>query len=203
MVKGEDAASCKEIVHSLGLFDDRLKGIIGITQAFLLGGDAFAVDLGENKIRGIGKFGWHSWLIFCRDMGRTLKCEDAALVSYANWRKKQPVEEAGEEEEEEAKEAAEAEEETRASPKVKASPTVKASPKKAHKVEEVAKVKAETVVKKEARASPRARASPSRASPRVRVAEVATVKVAKEEESSSEDEAETIRRLQKKARDAK
>ena len=53
-------------------------------------------------------------------------------------------------------------------------------------------------VKTEARASPRVRASP-----RKRAAELATAKMAKQEESSSEDEAETIRRLQKKARDAK
>jgi hypothetical protein len=30
-------SACKEIVHSLGLFDDRLKGLVAITQAFLLG----------------------------------------------------------------------------------------------------------------------------------------------------------------------
>ena len=50
VVKGEEVSACKEIVHSLGLFDDRLKGLVAITQAFLLGGDAFAVDLGEHKI---------------------------------------------------------------------------------------------------------------------------------------------------------
>ena len=58
VVKGGDAASCKAVVHSLGLFDDRLKGLVAITQAFLLGSDAFAVDLDAtaqgHKIRGVG-----------------------------------------------------------------------------------------------------------------------------------------------------
>ena len=78
----------KEIIASLGLFDDRLKGLVGITEAFLLGDDAFMVDLKENKIRGIGEFGWHSWLIFCRDAGASLKPNDAALTTFCNWRKK-------------------------------------------------------------------------------------------------------------------
>ena len=82
------------IVHSLGLFDDRLKGLVGITEAFLLGGDEFMVDLKEHKIRGIGEFGWHSWLIFCRDAGATLKASDAALVTFCNWRKKSAAAEA-------------------------------------------------------------------------------------------------------------
>ncbi|EOD35093.1 hypothetical protein EMIHUDRAFT_110939 [Emiliania huxleyi CCMP1516] len=71
------------LVNSLGLFDDRLKSLLAITTAFLLpaeGEDAFAVDLkkreqGGHKIHGVGEFGWHSWLIFCRDMGATLKLE--------------------------------------------------------------------------------------------------------------------------------
>jgi hypothetical protein len=54
-----------------------------------------AQDLKEHKIHGIGKFGWQSWLIFCRDMGGTLpKVEDATLSSFANWRKKELKKEA-------------------------------------------------------------------------------------------------------------
>jgi hypothetical protein len=78
----------KGIIASLGLFDDRLKGLVGITETFLLGDDEFMVDLKEHKIRGIGEFGWHSWLIFCRDAGATLKANDAALTTFCNWRKK-------------------------------------------------------------------------------------------------------------------
>ena len=52
-------------------------------------GDAFAVDLKEHKIRGIGEFGYHSWLIFCRDLGATLRPSDKCLSGYCSWRKKQ------------------------------------------------------------------------------------------------------------------
>ena len=50
----------------MGLFDDRIRSLVAITRAFLgrdvgddaeKGADEFAVDLKENKIRGIGKFG--------------------------------------------------------------------------------------------------------------------------------------------------
>ena len=43
----------------------------------------------EPKIRGIGEFGWHSWLIFCRDLGATLRPSDKCLSGYCSWRKKQ------------------------------------------------------------------------------------------------------------------
>ena len=42
-------------INSLGLFDDRLKSLVGVTTAFLLpdeGADAFSVDLKAHKIRG-------------------------------------------------------------------------------------------------------------------------------------------------------
>ena len=50
VVKDGEVSACREVIYSLGLFDDRLKSLTSITQAFLLGGDAFAVDLGEHKI---------------------------------------------------------------------------------------------------------------------------------------------------------
>ena len=34
---------------------------------------------GEHKIKGVGEFGYHSWLIFCRDEGATLK-------GFCRWR---------------------------------------------------------------------------------------------------------------------
>ena len=89
VVKDGEVSACREVVYSLGLFDDRLKSLTSITQAFLLGGDVFSVDLKEHKIHGVGKFGWQSWLLFCRDMGATIKPDDAALASFASWRKKQ------------------------------------------------------------------------------------------------------------------
>ena len=92
VVRQSQMDDLKTGIGSLGLFDDRLKGLIAITEAFLLGGDRFAVDLDPkgHKIRGIGEFGYHSWLIFCRDQGGTLKANDAALASFCSWRKKNP-----------------------------------------------------------------------------------------------------------------
>lgn len=94
VVRGSEAGALKEVIFSLGLFDDRVRSLVSITQAFLNAGE-FAVDLAEHKIHGVGKFGYHSWLIFCRDMGGSLKkIEDATLLSFASWRKKQPAEDA-------------------------------------------------------------------------------------------------------------
>ncbi len=91
VVVNDETAELRALINPLGLFDDRLKTLVSITRAFLLGPDAFSVDLAENKIRGIGPFGHHSWLIFCRDMGGALKTTaDANLTAFANWRKKQP-----------------------------------------------------------------------------------------------------------------
>lgn len=79
----------RERINSLGLFDDRLKSLTAITRAFLLGADAFEVGLAPpHKVHGVGKFGVHSFLIFCRDQGATLKAEDAALTTFCNWRRK-------------------------------------------------------------------------------------------------------------------
>jgi len=94
VVTAGEHAALRELVNSLGLFDDRLKSLTAITTAFLLpaegAGDAFEVGLKEpHKIRGIGEFGYHSWLIFCRDLGGTIKPSDKCLASYCAWRKKQ------------------------------------------------------------------------------------------------------------------
>ena len=94
--RGEHSA-LKGMINSLGLFDDRLKGLVAITEAFLLGDDEFMVDLKEHKIKGIGEFGYHSWLIFCRDAGASLKANDAALSSFCAWRKKSAAAEAKQE----------------------------------------------------------------------------------------------------------
>ena len=84
-----DTAGLKEVVHSLGLFDDRLKALTAITSTFLTGADAFAVDQAAHKIYGVGKFGEHSFRIFCRDEGATLRADDAALASFCGWRKRE------------------------------------------------------------------------------------------------------------------
>ena len=93
VVEANETAGLRVLINSLGLFDDRLKALISITQAFLLGEDTFAVDLKQHKIRGIGEFGHHSFLIFCRDGGATLKANDEALKSFCRWRVKSAAKE--------------------------------------------------------------------------------------------------------------
>lgn len=42
-----------------------------------------AFDIGldpQNKVYGIGEFGYHSYLLFCRDAGKSLKPKDKALA---------------------------------------------------------------------------------------------------------------------------
>ena len=74
-----DRENVRAIIRSLGLFDDRMKSLAGITNAFLLGNkcaqiqegkrkkskekeeegvSAFSVDLKENKIRHIEELGF-------------------------------------------------------------------------------------------------------------------------------------------------
>ena len=93
VITAGETAPLRALINSLGLFDDRLKSLTAITTAFLLpeNGDAFAVDLKAHKIRGIGEFGYHSWLIFCCDLGDTVRPSDKCLASYCAWRKKQPA----------------------------------------------------------------------------------------------------------------
>mmetsp|Transcript_4867 Transcript_4867/g.6351 ORF Transcript_4867/g.6351 Transcript_4867/m.6351 type:complete len:80 (+) Transcript_4867:16-255(+) len=50
-------------------------------------GDKFEVDLKENKVRGIGKFGFQSYAIFCKDVGATIRPDDKTLASFCRWRK--------------------------------------------------------------------------------------------------------------------
>ena len=136
-----------------------------------------------------GKFGWHSWLIFCRDMGRTLKCEDAALVSYANWRKKQPIVTTEEEADEE-----EAEVDAKAGAEAEAQGLGGAA---------IAVHAEDTKVKVEAGRVEAVKVEAGKAVAGKAVADVPQAKATndpKEEESSSEDEAQMIRRLQKEAR---
>ena len=51
MVLAGETAELKPIIHSLGLFEDRLKSLVNVTRAFLFGNDAFEVGLeGEHLI---------------------------------------------------------------------------------------------------------------------------------------------------------
>ena len=93
-------------IHSLGLFDDRLKSLCSLTDTFLYGAalepkkgakspraDEFRVDLDRkspHKIHGVGPFGHDSFLVFCKDEGATITLSKGGdpIAPFVNWRKK-------------------------------------------------------------------------------------------------------------------
>lgn len=89
MVERGQTSELRALINSLGLFDDRLRSLAAITTAFLAGEDRFEPGLlPPHKIHGVGQFGVHSFQIFARDEGVTLRPVDAALVTFCNWRRK-------------------------------------------------------------------------------------------------------------------
>ncbi len=62
VVEGGETGELRGLIHSLGLFDDRLQPLCAVTRAFMLPEeeetDVFEIDLKERKIRGIGEFGY-------------------------------------------------------------------------------------------------------------------------------------------------
>ena len=75
-------------IKSLGLFDDRLRSLVALTDTFLRGAplepskkkspraDEFKVETDRksvHKVHGVGPFGVESWLVFCKDQGATIK----------------------------------------------------------------------------------------------------------------------------------
>lgn len=81
----------KGVIHSLGLFDDRLKSLIALTTKFLEA-PVFTVcpdPKSEHKIRGIGAFGYESYLVFCKDQGAKIKLSSGGrpLAPFIAWRK--------------------------------------------------------------------------------------------------------------------
>lgn len=89
MVERGQTSELRALINSLGLFDDRLRSLAAITTAFLAGEDRFEPGLlPAHKIHGVGQFGVHSFQIFARDEGVTLRPVDAALVTFCNWRRK-------------------------------------------------------------------------------------------------------------------
>mmetsp|Transcript_23920 Transcript_23920/g.40687 ORF Transcript_23920/g.40687 Transcript_23920/m.40687 type:complete len:387 (-) Transcript_23920:299-1459(-) len=86
-----DWSRVKGAIHSLGLFDDRLKSLTALTTRFLHAA-VFNVSpdaKSEHKIRGIGAFGYESYLVFCQDQGATIKLSDGGrpLAPFVAWRK--------------------------------------------------------------------------------------------------------------------
>ena len=95
-----DWASVKTAIHSLGLFDDRLRSLTSLTDAFLRGAplakneraDEFKVELDRkspHKIHGVGPFGHDSFRVFCRDEGATiaLSAGGEPVAPFVRWRR--------------------------------------------------------------------------------------------------------------------
>lgn len=77
------------ILRPLGMFAQRIAAVAAITQRFI---EMPVFDVGlepELKIRGIGRFGFESYLLFCRDAFITP--EDRNLRAFAHWRQSLPT----------------------------------------------------------------------------------------------------------------
>jgi len=88
----EDWSRVRGAINPLGLFDDRLKSLTALTTRFIEA-DVFDVDpdpKSENKIRGIGDFGYDSYMVFCKDAGPTIKLSKGGkpIAAFVAWRKK-------------------------------------------------------------------------------------------------------------------
>ena len=92
-------------IKSLGLFDDRLRSLVALTDTFLRGAplepskkkspraDEFKVETDRksvHKVHGVGPFGVESWLVFCKDQGATIKLSKGGepLAPFVAWRKR-------------------------------------------------------------------------------------------------------------------
>ena len=100
-----DSANVLTAIKSLGLFDDRLRSLVALTDTFLRGAplepskkkspraDEFKVETDRksvHKVHGVGPFGVESWLVFCKDQGATIKLSKGGepLAPFVAWRKR-------------------------------------------------------------------------------------------------------------------
>ena len=76
-----------KILAPLGLFENRFRAVVAISERFL-GMDEFHVSLDkEFKIYGIGEFGVDSFNIFCRGGGASMAPSDRNLAAFCRWLK--------------------------------------------------------------------------------------------------------------------
>ena len=76
------------IIAPLGLFENRFKSIISISQQFLSMHPTFEVGMTkELKIYGCGQFTVDSFYIFARDQGGSMMPGDKNLAAYCRWRR--------------------------------------------------------------------------------------------------------------------
>ncbi|QDZ22488.1 hypothetical protein A3770_07p50060 [Chloropicon primus] len=84
----QDPDLARGVMHPLGLFDNRYKALVSLTNRFLT---APKFDVGlekENKIYGIGQFGVESYNIFCKGNIEFAANTEKALKLYCNWHAK-------------------------------------------------------------------------------------------------------------------
>ena len=105
-----EPASFLPVMKPLGLFENRLRSLIAVSEKFL---SMPVFDIGldkERKIYGIGEFGYSSYLIFCRygtkDGGAQAHPSDSTLQALVRWLKSQSggVKDTDEDESEESEE---------------------------------------------------------------------------------------------------
>lgn len=82
-----DPKDVLDIIAPLGLFDNRIRAVIAVTERFLTM-DAFDCGMEkEVKIYGIGEFGVDSYRIFCRNEGCDMTPADRNLRAFTSWLK--------------------------------------------------------------------------------------------------------------------
>ena len=85
-----DPAEALPLMNPLGLFDNRFRSVVAISQSFV-SKPVFEIGMSkELKVYGVGQFTFDSYCIFCRDMGREMAPDDSTLKTYTSWLKKQP-----------------------------------------------------------------------------------------------------------------
>ena len=81
-------ADVLKLISGLGLFENRWRSVVAITQRFLEMPEFTVVLDKENKIYGVGEFGVDSYLIFTRHpSGCHLTPNDKNLRAYCSWLK--------------------------------------------------------------------------------------------------------------------
>lgn len=92
-----DHARIQATINSLGLFHDRLRSLVALTDHFLQGAldgdarlDTFDVSTDRaspHKIHGVGDFGRDSYLVFCKDLDVALSPGGKPIRTFLEWRK--------------------------------------------------------------------------------------------------------------------
>mmetsp|Transcript_16948 Transcript_16948/g.28616 ORF Transcript_16948/g.28616 Transcript_16948/m.28616 type:complete len:358 (+) Transcript_16948:263-1336(+) len=94
-----DPEEVLRIITPLGLFPTRMRSIVEVSRHFLEMPEFILGLKPPYKVYGIGEFGYHSYLLFCRS-NFAIAPGDRALKAFVEWQKRQlrsakPLDEAG------------------------------------------------------------------------------------------------------------